>query len=79
MSAFARGVGELEMTVEVASRAGPGERRSRCAEETATVPREVAAPQATLDALLCELLDEHGLGVTKMERRKVDREWLEKV
>lgn len=28
---------------------------------------------------LCELLDEHGLGVTKMERRKVDREWLEKV
>ena len=28
---------------------------------------------------LCELLDEHGLGVTKIERRKVDREWLEKV
>ena len=28
---------------------------------------------------LCELLDEHGLGVTKIERREVDREWLEKV
>ena len=59
MPAFARGVGELEMTVEVASRAGPGERRSRCAEETATVPRE-AASQATLDALLCELLPRQG-------------------
>ena len=50
------------MTVEVASRAGPGERRSRCAEETATVPREVAASQATLDALLCELLLARGAG-----------------
>ena len=48
------------MTVEVASRAGPGERRSRCAEETATVPREAAASQATLDALLCELLPRQG-------------------
>ena len=28
---------------------------------------------------LCELLDEHGLGVTKTERREVDREWLENV
>ena len=28
---------------------------------------------------LCELLDEHGLGVTKTESREVDREWLEKV
>lgn len=28
---------------------------------------------------LCELLDEHDLGVKKMERREVDREWLEKV
>jgi len=60
MPAFARGVGELEMTVEVAARAGPGERRSRCAEETATAPREAAASQATLDALLCELLPRQG-------------------
>ena len=28
---------------------------------------------------LCELLDEHGLGVFKTERRVVDREWLESV
>ena len=42
MPAFARGVGELEMTVEVASRAGPGERRSHCAGEPAPAPREAA-------------------------------------
>ena len=63
--AFARGVGELEMTVEVASRADPGERGSRCAGEAAAAPREpapqeVAASQATLDALLCELLPRQG-------------------
>ena len=28
---------------------------------------------------LCELLDEHGLGVSKTERRVVNREWLESV
>ena len=28
---------------------------------------------------LCELLDEHGLGVMKTERREVNREWLSKV
>ena len=28
---------------------------------------------------LCELLDEHGLGVTKTERREVNRKWLESV
>ena len=28
---------------------------------------------------LCELLDEHGPGVMKTERREVDREWLDKV
>ncbi len=60
MPAFARGVGELEMTVEAASRAGPGERRSRCAEETAAAPREAAASQAALDALLCEFLPRQG-------------------
>ena len=60
MPAFARGVGELEMTAEVASRADPGERRSRCAEETAAASREAAASQATLDALLCELLPRQG-------------------
>ena len=28
---------------------------------------------------LCDLLDEHGLGVTKTERREVNRKWLENV
>ena len=28
---------------------------------------------------LCDLLDEHGLGVMKTERREVNREWLDKV
>ena len=28
---------------------------------------------------LCDLLDEHGLGVMKTERREMNREWLNKV
>ena len=28
---------------------------------------------------LCDLLDEHGLGVIRTERREVNREWLDKV
>ena len=65
--AFARGVGDLEMTVEVAARGdtGAGGRRNRGAGEATAAPREPAlredaASQAALDALLCELLPRQG-------------------
>ena len=66
--AFARGVGDLEMTAEAVARAdtGAGEQGSRGGGEAAAAPREPApqettasgeaASQAALDALLCELL-----------------------
>ena len=70
MPAFARGVGESGMTVEVASRevsspAGPGGRRSCGAGETApargkAAVSQAAASQGALDALLCELLPRQG-------------------
>ena len=68
MSAFARGVGDLEMTAETAARVdtGAGERGSRGGGEAVAAPREPApqeatasgeaASQAALDALLRELL-----------------------
>ena len=60
--AFARGVGDLEMTVEVAARGdtGASERRNRGAGEATAALREDAASQAALDALLCELLPRQG-------------------
>ena len=67
MLAFARGVGNLEMRAEVATRVdtGAGERRSRGVGEAAPDPQEAAASgeaasQAALDTLLCELLPRQG-------------------
>ena len=50
------------MTAEVAARGdtGAGERRNRGAGEATAAPREDAASQAALDALLCELLPRQG-------------------
>ena len=60
--AFARGLGDLEMTADVASRvdADADGRRSRHAGEAAPVSKKAGASQAALEALLGELLPRQG-------------------